>query len=326
MRDVAERAGVSLKTVSRVVNGEPAISAATAERVNIAIDELGYMRNDLARSLRSKGASRMVGLVIEDLSNPFYSGIAKGVEEEAAARGYMVITGSSEEDPARERELVGALASRRVEGIVLVPAGREHRYLLPDIEAGLQFVFVDRPPGRIQADSILFDNRGASRGATRTLIEEGHRKIGLVSDSLGLYAVGERVRGYREALDKNGLVPNPELECVDIHTVEQAEVAAATLIARQRPTAIFCTNNRAAIGVVRAVVRAKAKIAIIGFDDFELADLLPIRIRVLRHDPVEVGRQAVRRLFVRIDGTDDPPMRSVVKPELVWRGISDQPG
>jgi LacI family transcriptional regulator len=324
MRDVAARAGVSLKTVSRVVNGEAAIAPATMQRVNEAIEELGFLRNDLARSLRSKGGSRMIGLVIEDLSNPFYSGIAKGLEEEATARGYMVVIASSEEDAARERDIIGALCSRRVEGIVLVPAGKQHKYLQSEMDSGLKVVFVDRPPGRIGADTLLLDNRGASRTAVETLVDEGHRKIALVSDAMETYAVGERVRGYREALTRRGLKPNPRLECIGAHTAERAENAAEELLSRAHPTAIFCTNNRTAIGVVRAVVRARADVAIIGFDDFELADLLPIRIRVLRHDPTELGRQAGLTLFARIDGVTAPPARAVVTPELVWRGV--EPG
>lgn len=323
MRDVAERAGVSLKTVSRVVNRESAISTGTAERVNAAIEELGFVRNDLARSLRSSGGSRMIGLVIEDLANPFYSGIAKGLEEEATARGYLAVIASSEEDANRERELVDALCSRRVEGIVIVPAGRQHKYLQPEIDAGLRVVFVDRPPGGLRADTLLLDNRGASRGAVETLISEGHTSVAVVSDDVELHTLGERVRGYREALVKRGIEPDPALERLGVHTAEGAEQATADLLSHApRPTAIFCTNNRTAIGAVRAVLRAGADIAIIGFDDFELADLLPIRIRVLRHDPVELGRQAGVTLFARIDGETNPPVKAVVKTELVWRGVS----
>ncbi len=322
MRDVAARAGVSLKTVSRAVNGEGSIAATTVERVNAAIEELGFLRNDLARSLRSKDGSRMIGLVIEDLSNPFYSGIARGLEEAASGRGYMTVIASSEEDPARERDLVAALVARRVEGIVIVPAGKQHKYLQSELDAGLRVVFVDRPPGQLRADTLLLDNRGASCAAVETLVDEGHHCIALVSDATELYAVGERVRGYREALQKRGLAHNPALEYIGAHTAERAEQGAVELLARSpRPTAIFCTNNRTAIGALRAVVRARADVAVIGFDDFELADILPIRIRVLRHDPVDLGRQAGEALFARIDGATAPPRRSVVKPELVWRGV-----
>jgi LacI family transcriptional regulator len=310
--------------VSRVVNQEPSIAPATFDKVNEAIAELGYLRNDLARGLRSKVGSKMIGLVIEDLGNPVYSGMAKGLEEVATARGYMTVIASSEEDAARERELVTALCSRRVEGIVIVPAGRQHRYLQAEIAAGVKVVFVDRPPGGLRADTLLFDNRGASRRAVETLILEGHRRIGLVTDSVEVHALGERVRGYRDALLKHGLTPDPRLEVVGVHTAEEAQHAAEELVGRSPgATAVFCSNNRSAIGAVRAIVRARADIAVVGYDDFELADLLPIPIRVLRHDFVDLGRAAGAALFGRIDGAVTPPARTVVRPELVWRGLRD---
>src|SRR5919106_2155738 len=144
MRDVASRAGVSLKTVSRVINDEPGVAVATAARVGDAIDELGFQRNDLARSLRQGVTSSTLGLVIEDVANPFYSAIAQAVEAAARARGYLLITASCEEDPERERELVHALLRRRVDALLLVPASPDHEYLAR--AGGTPVVFLDRPP------------------------------------------------------------------------------------------------------------------------------------------------------------------------------------
>src|SRR3954468_21936091 len=167
MRDVALAAGVSLKTVSRVINDEPGVASATADRVAAAISELGFQRNDLARSLRQGRSSSTLGLVIEDVANPFYSAIAQAVEAEARDHGYMLITASCEEDPARERELVQALLRRRVDALLLVPASRDHEYLARN---EIPVVFLDRPPTGLDADCVLLDNLGGARSAVEHLL------------------------------------------------------------------------------------------------------------------------------------------------------------
>jgi len=162
MKDVAARAGVGLKTVSRVVNGEPGVTPDTERRVQEAIDALGFRRNDSARVLR-KGSTASIGLVLEDLADPFYGPLSRAVEEVARAHGALLINGSSAEDPDREQELVLALCARRVDGLVVIPAGDDHRYLEPEIKAGVATVFVDRPAGRIDADVVLSDSFGGAR-------------------------------------------------------------------------------------------------------------------------------------------------------------------
>ena len=180
MKDVAQAAGVSLKTVSRVVNGEPGVGAETARRVTESISWLGFRRNDLARSLRRSSAT--LGLIIDDLANPFYSAIARSVEDMARRQGYVVITASSEESAERERELVATLLSRQVEGLLLVPAAREHDYLRRELSLGTEVVFLDRPPGGIDADVVLIDNAGGARAGVEHLLAQGHRRIGLLGD------------------------------------------------------------------------------------------------------------------------------------------------
>ncbi|MET9972695.1 LacI family DNA-binding transcriptional regulator, partial [Streptomyces sp. NPDC006356] len=146
MKDVAARAGVGLKTVSRVVNGEPGVTPETERRVQEAIDALGFRRNDSARVLR-KGRTASIGLVLEDLADPFYGPLSRAVEEVARAHGALLINGSSAEDPDREQELALALCARRVDGLVIIPAGDDHRYMEPELKAGVATVFVDRPAG-----------------------------------------------------------------------------------------------------------------------------------------------------------------------------------
>ena len=182
MKDVATEAGVSLKTVSRVVNGEPGVTPLTEQRVREAIKTLGFRRNDSARLLRT-GQAATVGLVMEDIGDPFYSTLLRGVENVARARGSLVLSGSSEADAGTEHELALALCARRVDGLIMIPTSDDHSYLLSEMRAGVPVVFADRPPGRIAADTVLSDNVGGSQKATAHLIagnnsgNENHRVL-----------------------------------------------------------------------------------------------------------------------------------------------------
>ena len=322
MRDVASRAGVSLKTVSRVINGEPGVAVATAARVGDAIDELGFQRNDLARSLRQGVSSSTLGLVIEDVANPFYSAIAQAVEAAARERGYLLITASCEEDPDRERELVNALLRRRVDALLLVPASREHSYLAD----GTPVIFLDRPPVGLDADCVLLDNLGGARRAVQHLLAHGHERIAMIGDTAGLYTAAERLAGYREALEAAGVPVREELIRLGAHDAVHAERAVAELLALpvdRRPTALFAANNRNAVGALRALRDAPRPPALVGFDDFELADLLGAT--VVRHDSQLMGAHAAALAFERLDGSERPPRRVVVPTELVARGSGEVP-
>ena len=324
MRDVASRAGVSLKTVSRVINGESGVAVATAARVGDAIDELGFQRNDLARSLRQGISSSTLGLVIEDVANPFYSAIAQAVEAAARERGYLLITASCEEDPERERELVNALLRRRVDALLLVPASREHSYLA----GGTPVVFLDRPPVGVEADCVLLDNLGGARQAVEHLLAHGHERIAMIGDTVELYTAAERLAGYRQALEAAGVPVREELIRLGTHDAEQAERVVDDLLALEpdrRPTALFAGNNRNAVGALRALRTAPQQLALVGFDDFELADLLAVPATVVRHDSQQMGAHAAALAFERLDGADHPPRRIVVPTELVVRGSGEVP-
>jgi LacI family transcriptional regulator len=328
MRDVAERAGVSLKTVSRVINEEPGVAGHTAERVVAAIADLGFQRNDLARSLRQGRSSSTIGLVIEDIGNPFYSAIAQAVEAAAADRGRMLITSSCEEDPDRERALVQALLRRRVDALLLVPASDDHSYLAREAGDGTPVVFLDRPPGGVDADTVLLDNCGGARNAIEHLLAQGHRRIAYVADPGRLYTASERLRGFREALADAGVEVDSELVRLDTHSAELAEDVVRELLALapdRRPTAIFTGNNRHTVGALRALRGLEHEVALVGFDDFELADLLVMPTTVVRHDSQELGRHAAELAFMRLDGRDGPPRRVVVPTELVIRGSGEVP-
>jgi LacI family transcriptional regulator len=323
MTDVAQAAGVSLKTVSRVVNGEPLVAPNTAEIVREAIDSLGYRRNEMARTLRQGRVTRTLGLVIEDVSNPFYSAITRGVEEETRARGLLVIVGSSDEDPERERALVHLLCERRVDGLLVVPASSDHRYLLPELDHGTEVVFIDRPPGRIAADVILLDNVGGARTAVEHLLAHGHRRIAIVADKPTISTAEERHQGYREALDAAGVALDPELVRLGANDAASAEAAVREVLALRQPaTAIFTGNNRITTGALRAL-SGNGSVALVGFDDLELAELVSPPVTVVAYDAAELGRRAARVLWERLSGEDRPPQRIVLPTTLVPRGSGE---
>lgn len=324
IRDVARAAGVSVKTVSRVVNDEPGVAVETATRVRRAISALGYRPDGMARNLRRRQRTPTIGLIIEDIRNPFFSAIARAVEGVARARRQLVIVGSSDEDPGAERRLVAEFFERRVSGLLLVPAGRDHRYLNDELTHGTPVVFMDRPPGNIEADAVVLDNVGGARKAALHLLAQGHRRIGVVGDPTTIYPIGERVAGLRDALAEAGVPLDESLLRLGARDVLEAEAAARELAAlRDPPTAIFATNNRASVGVLRAIRTSGAAIALVGFDDFELADLMGVT--VVRDDPHEMGRRAAELLFARLGGDDRAPQTIVLPTELVVRQSGQVP-
>lgn len=321
MRDVAREASVSLKTVSRVVNNEANVNESTRLRVNRAIDSLGFRRNDLAHSLRRGQISSTIGLIIEDIANPFYSTIARGVEEVAQQHHHMVIVSSNEKSPARERELVSALLRRRVAGLLIVPASPDHSYLVSELHLGTPTVFLDRPPRTIETDMILLDNRGGARMGVEHLLRQGHRRIGFVGGDPLVYTGAERMLGYCDALAAWEIPFDEALLRMGRHNVHQAEAATMELLSLpDPPTAIFADNNRMSVGVLHAVHRSNAHLSLVGFDDIELAEMLSIPITVVAHDPLEMGRQAATLLFNRLEDKLRATQRLVLPTHLVERG------
>jgi LacI family transcriptional regulator len=327
MKEVAAVAGVSLATVSRVVNGAPDVAPALAERVNDAIRMLGY-RRDLTASMlrRADRASATIGLLLEDVANPFFSALHRSVEDVARTRGHLVFAGSSDEDPRRERELVESLVARGVDGVIIAPTSGDHGYLLRDRDAGVAMVFVDRPPRYIDADSIVSDNQGGAARAVEHLVSSGHRRIAFVGDRPELvYTAAERLRGYRRAMQEHGL---EELVLPPVAGPEQARAAIADLLTgAEKPTALFTAQNLVTIGAVLALRDAglQHSIALVGFDDVTLADALEPPVSVVAQDAAALGRQAAEILFARIDGEDRPTQHVVVPTPLIARGSGEIP-
>src|SRR4051812_1292927 len=257
MLDVAALAGVALKTVSRVVNSEPGVSPELEARVNRAIEQLNYRRDANAATLRRLGRkTQTIGLVLEDVSNPFSSELHRAVEDAARERGVLVFAGSCDEDPDRERELIGSFRERRVDGIIVVPASHDHLYLHEERRAGTALVFVDRPASHLDADSVVSDNLGGSVEAVEHLIARGHRRLAFLGDLLSISTAHDRLQGYTQALLRAGLVHDPELVRTGLRDPEAAAAAVDELLAlRDPPTALFTSQNLLTIGGIRALRR-----------------------------------------------------------------------
>ncbi|MBB6437856.1 LacI family transcriptional regulator [Streptomyces candidus] len=327
MKDVAARAGVGLKTVSRVVNAESGVTPDTERRVREAIDALGFRRNDSARVLR-KGRTASIGLVLEDLADPFYGPLNRAVEEVARAHGALLINGSSAEDPDREQELVLALCARRVDGLIVIPAGDDHRYLEPEMAAGVATVFVDRPAGRIEADVVRSDSFGGARAGVAHLIAHGHRRIGFIGDQPRIHTATERLRGYHAAMADAGLPVAEGWVALGSTAPERVRAAAEAMLegtADEAVTAVFTGNNRVTVTVVRVLAGREHPVALVGFDDFELADLLHPGVTVVAQDAATLGRTAADLLFSRLDGAGGAPVQVVLETRLVPRGSGEIP-
>lgn len=320
MIDVANEAGVALKTVSRYVNGADNINAAMAERIVAAIAKLGYRRNLAAASIRPGWTSKTVGLLISDLANPYYSSIARAAEARLRDAGYLLITASSEEDGATHDRLVDSLFERQVEAIIAVPPRSAGRPWSSVREPHPPVVFIDRPAPLDGADTIIADNRGGAREAVR-LLRSKHEHVAFLGDSLSIYTMQERYLGYSDALHSRGEQVDPSLVSTGAHSEEEAYAAALTLLREGRATAIFGANNRATVGALRAFAHEGVRLPLIGFDDFEAATLVRPAVSVVSQDTQRMGRLAAEIVLQRLDpGARTDARFEVLSTRLVLRG------
>lgn len=327
MRDVAAEAGVGVATVSRVVNGVDTVKAETAAEVRKAIGRLGFQRDEIARSLRPGQNSLTIGVMLGDLTNPFWSELAKGALEHLNKAGYAVLVTTADEDPTVARRSLEALISRRVAGLIVVPEGGSQSFLRGEGDRPrLPVVFVDRPPRGIDADVVSVDNEGGGRLATNHLIQHGHKRIAILV-APAYYTTGRRLRGYRRALRDSGLAVDADLIVhLSNGSASVAKEATAALLALDNPpTAVFSTTNFLTEGVLAALGPRHRSIAVVGFDDFRLAACLPTPMSVVATDTEELGRRAATLLLERINTTPDRARRIVLPVSLIQRGSGEIP-
>ncbi|HEY3545661.1 MAG TPA: LacI family DNA-binding transcriptional regulator [Propionicimonas sp.] len=324
---MAQRAGVSLKTASRALNGEPNVTATTQAKVLVAAQELGFRLNAVAADLARGGASTLVGFITGDLSNPFYSAVASGIERELRRYGRQLLIASSDEDPGRERALTMELVGRRVAALIVTPVGPDHEELSREIGAGLPVVLIDRPAAGVVADTVVIDNRGGMRAAVEHLLAAGHRRIGLIGDESHLWTFQERRSEFIEALRRGGIADVERYVRAGAHDGALARRFASELLDRDpAPTALITANNVITVGVLhavrdRAAVVPGPRVALIGFDDFDVADLLAVT--VVGYDAHELGRQAAALAVTRLQDPTLEPRTVVVPTRLISRGSGE---
>jgi LacI family transcriptional regulator len=323
MNDVARVAGVGTMTVSRVLNESAPVSAEAAERVYRAIEKLGYRPNEMARALRGL-KSRTIGIIVPYLYDPFFATIAHAINTVAKENGYSVILTTSNEDPDSEYAEAQLMLQRRVDGLIVIPADA-HRSRLSRAEFDkTHIVTLDRPVQDRRFDTVLVQNQSGSKRAVQHLLSDhGHRRIVFIGLNKHLYTVRARFEGYRRAMLEAGLQPEPSFKC-DSQELTSA-VIAELIREKTPPTAFFCFNNLTTRYTLRALldlgVRIPEEVSLIGFDDFELAEILHPNLTVVRQPVYEVGRVAAGLLFDRLKRDEFPKdgNKVVLPVELIIR-------
>lgn len=323
MKDVAALAGVGLSTVSRVVAGKPGVAEAKRIEIERAIAELGYRRNDVARYLRT-GTNDTIGVVVTRISDPFYANLVSAIERAAHRRGVLVLVASATDDPIEAERVIRRLVRRNLDGLVIVaPEDADLAFLEKEIEDGLRVVFVDRPPRSLRVDQVVVDNERGMAAAVALLVGAGHRRIACMAHTTGRYTAEHRVEGYQAGLRDAGIALDPALVSERTEDVEGVVAELERLAAlADPPTAIVTTNNRMTRAVLEAFVLRDEPLALIGFDDFEMAGLMRPPVTTIAQNPDLIGASAADLLFERIDGAGGPARRIVIDPHVIDRGVS----
>jgi DNA-binding LacI/PurR family transcriptional regulator len=336
IREVARHAGVSLGTVSNVLNRPENVAASTREKVLASIRELGFVRNESARTLRS-GRSRTVGLVVLDVANPFFTDVARGAEDVAEENSMVVTLCNSSEDSRREARHLDHLERQRVQGVLITPVDGKNPRLDRLIERGIPVVLVDRGAGARNRCSAAVNDELGGRLAVSHLLEQGNRHIAFVGGPVAIQQVADRYAGaqaavaaFTESQDGNAEPPVLDLvetEALTLKTGGAAGSRIAAMPAAERPTAVFCANDLIALGLLQEVVRQGLRvpqdIAIVGYDDIDYAAAAVVPLSSVRQPRDQLGRAAAEMLFDEINSGDSHRHRQIVfEPELVVRDSS----
>lgn len=323
LHDVADAAGVSFKTVSRVVNGEPTVASQTAARVEAVIAQLGFRPDGVARSLRLRQRMQLVGLIVSDMTNPHVTALADGVEQTVRTRGHALVMANAGEDSHQERALIADLLRRGIEGLVVVPSGPEHGHLA-SVARRVPLVLAHRPVDALDVDVVLPDDYGATFDGVRSLLDRGHRRIAFIGDRAYIHNIRERLRAFRAAHQRAGVELDDRLILMGSHTAESAQAIVSDLLgARDAPSAVFASNNLNCLGALMAVARVRADVEVVGFDELLLGEFVDVPLTLLTYDQRELGRIAAALLLDRIDGAGRPPRRVVVP--VTARRLSSPP-
>lgn len=321
LADIAKIAGVGVMSVSRVVNGTRRVTPEVERKVRAAIERIGYVPNEAARILKGY-RSRVLGLIVPDLSDPFFATCANAIQETAWDAGYMTLMAASGHSENLERRETEIMVQRKVAGLLVIPSGSQNEHFRAAREAGIPIVSFDRPMENVESDTLVVNNRDASAMLVEHLIEHGHENILCVADDEKVFTRAERVAGYTLAMRRAKL---PIRVCLfGPMTGTLADQLSFALESNPVPTAIFAESNRIGVEVLRELRKRSLKIpdqiAFVGFDDFEAATLVDPAITVVRQPEVELGRKAASMLLARL--SEKPPLgsvRTVLPTELIIR-------
>jgi LacI family transcriptional regulator len=325
LTDVARLAGVSTMTVSRVINNSGYVSPEARARVTMAIAELGYMPNVLARQLRSK-RTKTIALVLTDIANPFFTTIARGVEDAARAQGYAVMFCNTDESEVEEIEYVRVLIQRQVDGVLLVPATDSSASLPLLHKHGLPVVVLDRRHSGGGVDEVRTDSEAGAHAAVRHLLDLGHRRIAVLTGPPTVSTSADRVAGYRRAILEEGLgFANEVVVFGGYNETSGYEMTRRILETEPRPTALFAANNFIAFGAIRALreagLRTPDEMSIAVFDDLPPGWVFDPFLTVVSQPAYEIGKQAAELMLERLAGKAPAEPRTIVLPsELIIRG------
>jgi LacI family transcriptional regulator len=291
------------------------------------VEQLNYQVDMAAGSLRRTGRRTLsIGLLLPSVANPFSGEIHRAIEDALAPRGIAVFAASLDDDPEREKALVAAFLRRRVDGLVLTPIAKSQAHVIPQHSQNLPIVFIDREPIGVDADAVVSDNATGGARAAAHLLSHGHTRLAYLGDRPEIQTARERRRGFVEELGHAGIPASAVPVIEKLHDEEAARLATHALLAsRNPPTAIFSSQNLVTFGAMRALKEAGAstKVALVGFDDFALADMMEPGITVIAQHPDRIGKLAAERILARIDGDQSRPGTWVVPSELIVRGSGE---
>lgn len=322
IKDVAAHAEVSVATVSAVMNGNKYVSPELAKRVRESIAALGYERNSLAQGLKTQ-TSHTIGLIISDITNPFFTSIVRGVEDVANLHHYSLILGNTDEDQKKEMSYIRLLESKRADGLIVAATTGSHKYLQDAHH--LPLVCIDRSLFDLGIDAVLVDNVGGARAAVEHLIALGHTHVGIVTGIAGITTTEERLTGYTQALTAHGIEVDPTLIAAADSRVDGGERGVLRLLTQGavRPTALFLMNGLMVIGALQAMARLGLRcpedVALVCFDDFEWASVMHPHLTTVRQPTYEIGQRAAQLLFERLRQRDRAPQEVRLQPQLIVR-------
>jgi LacI family transcriptional regulator len=315
--DVAKRAGVAPITASRVINNSGYISQSTRERVEAAVKELGYVPNTIARGLRSK-RTHTLALVVTDITNPYFTLMARGVEDVAGEANYTVIYNNTDESEEKEEKYANLLAQRQVDGVLLVPSGGNVKTIKFLLSNNIAVVAIDRRVSEVEIDSVRSDSEDGAYRLVKLLIEMGHKRIAIIAGSKGVSTSIDRAAGYQRALKEAGLVENELIYYGGFNQQSGYELTVQAMSHSPGPTAIFGINNFITIGIIKALRDLKmdvpGDVSVVGFDDLPESMLLSPFLTVAAQPAYEMGRLATELLLKRISGKLSDGYQQLVLP------------